>query len=512
MDLGIRVRDLLASPRLELRVLCGEGGLDNRMSWAQVHELEDPTPWLVGAELVMTSGKAIPAPARRQKAYLERLAVSGAAGLVVSAQLFGPDLHPVFFETATALSFPVLTAPTSVPFVLIIQEVAGALQSDHNARLRSQIAVYDSLRSVATEGWSPPELMARLEDVAKCSLYACTRQIRPLFEGVALPPRSRWAEIPDTLHGAPGIVGGYVLPVPAPGGPAGFLFALQKPAGPPPDLTVMQQIATVLAFELARSRYEREIRRREGAEVLSSLLSTDIEPVAAKRSLSLVGFDPSSHLRLVVLQAPNGPPDDVLISRMLDEASATYLMLRRGLDLLVLIPDTSQLWPLELTGTGLCAGSSLPIPAGTHLGVAMREADWAAARARGLGVQVLTYGDDPVGRWLRPDDASLSALVGNVLGPALDYDISNNSRLVATVRTWLEVDRNYTRAAKLMKVHVNTLRYRIHQFEKVTRRKLVNTADIVEIWLAFRAMSHVADSADSRRPSRVMSSNLTTDR
>jgi hypothetical protein len=56
----VRVEDLLRSPALQLRLLAGEPGVSRRVAWAHVSELEDPTPWLFGSEMIMTTGIAIP--------------------------------------------------------------------------------------------------------------------------------------------------------------------------------------------------------------------------------------------------------------------------------------------------------------------------------------------------------------------------------------------------------------------------------------------------------------------
>jgi PucR family transcriptional regulator, purine catabolism regulatory protein len=75
----IRVEDLLRSPALQLRLIAGEAGTSRRVAWAHVSELEDPTPWLFGSEMIMTTGIAIPSSAERQRAYLERLDDAGVA-------------------------------------------------------------------------------------------------------------------------------------------------------------------------------------------------------------------------------------------------------------------------------------------------------------------------------------------------------------------------------------------------------------------------------------------------
>ena len=76
---AMTVEDLVGSPALQLRVLAGASGLGRSVSWAHVCELADPTQWLLGAEVIMTVGYAIPRDAAEQRGYLERLDDTGSA-------------------------------------------------------------------------------------------------------------------------------------------------------------------------------------------------------------------------------------------------------------------------------------------------------------------------------------------------------------------------------------------------------------------------------------------------
>ena len=94
------MEDLLRSPALQLRLIAGAAGTGRRVSWAHVSELEDPTPWLSGAEMIMTTGMAIPRSGDAQRAYLERLDDSGVACLALSEGLFVPPITPALLVTA----------------------------------------------------------------------------------------------------------------------------------------------------------------------------------------------------------------------------------------------------------------------------------------------------------------------------------------------------------------------------------------------------------------------------
>src|SRR5215467_12601501 len=119
----IRVEDLLRSPALQLRLIAGEPGTSRRVAWAHVSELADPTPWLFGSELIMTTGMAIPTDAIGQRAYLGRLDASGVAGLALSEGLFVPGDIAALLAEADEREFPVVHVPIPVPFMAIAQEV-----------------------------------------------------------------------------------------------------------------------------------------------------------------------------------------------------------------------------------------------------------------------------------------------------------------------------------------------------------------------------------------------------
>src|SRR6202044_1693151 len=222
----IRVEDLLRSPALQLRLIAGESGTSRRVAWAHVSELEDPTPWLFGAEMIMTTGIAVPASARRQRAYLERLDDAGGACLAVSEQLSVPPLTDAFLAAADERGFPVVEVPLPVPFMAISQEVAAAVQVDTGQRLNAQLQVFGAVRWLAAGNLSTGEIFARLERLSGYTLYACNTRLGPLLGGGSVPPPGHARHAPATPASPPTVPGGYVLPVSGPRGTAGYILAI----------------------------------------------------------------------------------------------------------------------------------------------------------------------------------------------------------------------------------------------------------------------------------------------
>jgi PucR family transcriptional regulator, purine catabolism regulatory protein len=480
----LTVEDLVGSPALQLRVLAGSSGLDRSVSWAHVCELADPTPWLLGAEVIMTVGYAVPHGADEQRGYLERLDDAGVSALALSARLHVPPLHRGFLDAADERAMPVLEVPLAVPFIAVVQEVAAAVQQDARQRLGAQLQVFGALRWLAAEELDTAELFRRLERLSGYAIYACTPQGRPLLPGVPVPRPEHRALLPDGPEAPPTVPGGYVLPIPAPGGPAGHLLALERSGSrAPAGLAVVQHIATVAALQVAIVRHERETLRREGAETLAELLQNVVDPAAAARRLSRWGLAPGSPVTLMIVRAL----EESLVIRALEACGAPHLLLRREDDLYVLTADTARMRTALLNTPGVTGGMSRPFAPGEPLTVPHREARWAVAHAADSGQPLVSYGEDTAGRWLPDDPAALEGLVRHVLGPVLDYDLAHDSTLMATVQTWMERDRRAEEAARTLHVHPNTLAYRLRRFGALTGRDLNSSADFAEVWLALRA-------------------------
>ncbi|MBB6351820.1 purine catabolism regulator [Nonomuraea muscovyensis] len=476
-DHKVTVEDLLRSPALQLRLLAGEAGLGRSVSWAHVSELDDPTPWLLGAEVIMTTGIGVPRSAARQRAYLERLDDAGVSALALSAHLHTPPLHPAFFAAAEERGMPVLEVPLAVPFIAIAQEVAAAVQEDARHRLGAQLQVFGALRWLAAEALDAATLFKRLERLSGYAVYLCTPQGRPLLPGVPVPPSPD--VLPSEPDAPPTVPGGFVLAVPAPGGPAGFLVAFEREGARPAGLAVVQHIATVAALQVAMARHERETLRREGAETLAELLQDVLDPPAARRRLARHGLPLDAGTVLLVVR---DVADDAL-RRALDDHP--HLVLRRGDGHYVL--GGPALAPAVAAVPGVAAGMSRPFPPGESMRVAQREAVWAATRAAESGRAMVHYGDDTTGRWLPDDPAVLAALVRAVLGEVLAYDEAHDSHLLTSARTWMERDRRTDDAATALHIHPNTLAYRLRRFAALTGRDLSSSAAFAEVWLAIQA-------------------------
>ena len=487
---GFRVEDLLRSPALQLRLIAGARGTGRRVSWAHVSELEDPTPWLSGGEMIMTTGMAVPHGGEAQCAYLERLDDSGVACLALSEGLFVPPVTPALLAVADRRGFPIVEVPIPVPFITIAQEVAAAVQMDNAQRLNAQLQVFGAVRWLAA-GLSTLEIFTRLERLSGYSLYACTLQRGPLLEGVPVPPE-RYAElIPNTATSPPTVPGGYVLPVSGPRGTAGYILAMERADAMPAGVSAVQHIATVAALQLSMLGHEREMLRREGAEFLSEMLQRAVDPLVVRRRLAGSGFPDGGQLVLGLVRLRAEPADYEAVADALADGDFPHLVLRQQDALCVLIPGTPAAQQRLAALPGVVAGLSRPFAAGVSLVIARREAQWALSRAAAGGRVLASYDEDQIARWLTSDQTDLQVLVSDVLGGAISYDREHGAEIVPTLRTWLERGRRTPEAAQALHIHPNTLLYRIRRFEEISGRSLALTESLAEVWLALRATATV---------------------
>src|SRR5918994_6268907 len=110
----LSLRDLLRE--LELTVVAGEAGLDRAVRWVHISELEDPTPWLSGGELLLTTGLQLGDDAQ-QRAYVARLAGHGLAGLGFGTGFSHDTVPGALSEAAEEHGFPLFEVPYEVPFI-----------------------------------------------------------------------------------------------------------------------------------------------------------------------------------------------------------------------------------------------------------------------------------------------------------------------------------------------------------------------------------------------------------
>jgi Purine catabolism regulatory protein-like family len=131
---------VLRSPGLDLCMVVDAGG-DPTVRWVAVSELADPTPFLEGGEIVLTTGLATAGWDDEWAAYAARLAAAGVAALGFGLGLTHARVPHGLHEAAQAADLTVFTVPRPVPFVAVTRTVARLVQQEEEQALRAALAV-----------------------------------------------------------------------------------------------------------------------------------------------------------------------------------------------------------------------------------------------------------------------------------------------------------------------------------------------------------------------------------
>ncbi|QNK53822.1 PucR family transcriptional regulator ligand-binding domain-containing protein [Dermacoccus sp. PAMC28757] len=119
------------------------------LTWVHGIELLDPTPYLSGGELVLTTGQRLPAEHDECRAYVQRLAAHdvGALGFGVGV---GHDTVPDAVALACVeFGLPLLVVPEPTPFVSIVRVGADHVAEAERRALRHTVEFQRRLTRVA---------------------------------------------------------------------------------------------------------------------------------------------------------------------------------------------------------------------------------------------------------------------------------------------------------------------------------------------------------------------------
>ena len=154
----LTVESLIAELGLELA--CGQGSAKVHVRWVHITELVDPTPWLKGGELLLTTGIQLDGP-KVQHELIERLVEHEIAGLGFGTGFAHKKLPVALVNAARKRDFPVFEVPYDLPFIAITERVFAQLVDERYEMLQRSMAG-DVLAEALTGNLYPEELQAKL--------------------------------------------------------------------------------------------------------------------------------------------------------------------------------------------------------------------------------------------------------------------------------------------------------------------------------------------------------------
>jgi len=145
---------------LGLTLASGEGSAQAHVRWVHSTELPDPTPWLKGGELLLSTGLQLTGP-KLQREFVERLAAHQIAGLGFGTGFSHKKLPAALVSAARKHDFPLFEVPYELPFIAITERAFGQLVNERYEMLQRNM-VGDVLAEALAGHLYPEDLKARL--------------------------------------------------------------------------------------------------------------------------------------------------------------------------------------------------------------------------------------------------------------------------------------------------------------------------------------------------------------
>jgi PucR family transcriptional regulator, purine catabolism regulatory protein len=494
----VTVATLLGSASLELTLHTPGARVDRAVSWVHVSELADPTPFLEGGELLLTTGLALTAEGTGE--YVRRLAAAGVVGLGLGTGLSHAAVPAELVAAADEHGLAVLEVPRQTPFIALSRAVSSALAAEEYAAVTRTSTVQRELTRAAVAPGAPGTVVDRLArhlggwallvDAAGTPLEAAPPAARGRAGTLtAAVDRLRTARPPA---GAALTQPGETVLLQSLGTGArvrGFLAVGRPGPFPAGDRHVVNAAALLLTLRLEQSRALDSGTAALRAAILQLLLAGQTaaagpvvaalgerlpaEPVQALAVLGTaeqraaavdVAADAAAHVREPVLSAEL---DDALV----------VLVSADG-------PLAGRLAVLPERVPGAVLGTATPVP-WDRLADGVRQARQAAGHGRAAGTPVTAFAD-LAGQGLAAllDRDATAAFAEAALAPLVAADRAGPGDLVESLRTWLAAHGQWEPAAARLGVHRHTLRKRIGRAGELLGRDLDSPGVRAELWLA----------------------------
>ncbi|WP_246284693.1 PucR family transcriptional regulator [Gordonia asplenii] len=497
------VRQLAARTKLGLSIVAGSSGAGRTVSWAHAIELLDPTPWLSGGELVMTTGIALPDDVAGQRDYVYRLADAGVAALAIDTGTTLRDIPQAIIDAADDRDFTVLRVPAQTPFIAVSRTVIDDLAADQLRTVQEVVDGQELLARAAARG-GLTVLVETLSNRLAASVCVVDRSGGQIARSGELTDLRR--RVVERLDAESGRIGGArvlaedrwiitINPLPATGDPHGYLAVASPTALDAAGRLLVGHAVSLLSLEMAKPTgiLDAESRLRTAA---LALLRSGGE--LDRRLSQQLGF-PNDPQVVVVFVAAGALSADVVrevIQRPVDTAGDPYLLetLDDGVALVVSsdAADRISAATADAAQRGLSRRVRIGISRPTMLSTVRTVVGQARAAAHArdevgarpahiddIGTLALLLG--------QPAESRSALITSSGLQSLIDYDAANATTLVTTLHAYLRYGGQWDTSANSLGIHRHTMRNRIRKISEVTGHDVDDAQHRSELWLALQA-------------------------
>ncbi|WP_328321559.1 PucR family transcriptional regulator [Kribbella sp. NBC_00382] len=492
---------------IPLTAVLAEQGLDLKevhvprpeapVRWVATSELVDPTPFLEGGELLLTTGLATAGWRSQWSSYVGRLRDAGIAGLGIGTGLTHRTPPRGLIRACEELGVNLIEVPRLTAFVAISRRTAGLLEQAEERAARTALDLQRRLTAAAA-GPSPSE--AILQQLAKAtSGVACLfTPAGQLVTGV--PAELDLKEIREQLkairsqgmHAAltlsePGQVI-IIQPIGLNQRPDSYLVTATTSRPTEPQRRAVGTAAALLALVSEQQRQQLEDHRRIAARAFDLLMTGD------HRTAQLLLDRDEFPAKLQVLAASGSPEavdDAITLAEAATPAARPHgggdadargtLAARVGGDLFVVAPvRAANSIASALADLGLAVG----------IGDSAGPGELAGSRATAVQALARTSAARPVVRWNRIVHEGLTGLVDQTTAAAFSASYLGilTAEQLETLRSYLRHHGSHLKTAEDLGLHRNTVRNRLAQIEHQLGDSLDDPDVRMTAWFALQAV------------------------
>lgn len=523
ISMTISLRGLLNRSNLHLEVVvAGDSeSVDAPISWVHSTELADPTPYLVGGELILLTGldMADDKANEKQRQYARRLVKADVRGIGFGIGVKHPSIPEWLVEQCGHYGLPLFSVPAPTPFIAITKEVSRGLTDE---RQRGFAHLYNDQRQLMRSVHSLYPVSSIVSKLAEI-VGGWATLINPAGTVIASSHRFLPVQIGSlgdaltfSVLGEAKFVNvkGYdvaVFHVASPAGDTlGYLIVGRKGLTGSLDHTPVAAAAALLSLAISRSSDANRVLSRLRALMVRRCLEgreKSVRPYAHDLWDGMPA-EPLCAMRLVgdmsALEAAQHLVEPFRKSMVKNLNPVVFGMVEDDLWVIVSQSNASE-WINQLSRDGSVV---LGISSGStwlDMARARHEAYQAAAEAKTTGAATLQYGQGSGAGALENlvEPSLLRAFADLKLAPLrnVTFNLSTGPHTgqernddagtlsigaIDVLRTWIEARGKLEEAAFKLEIHRHTMSKYMAQIAKLLSVDLKDPGTVAELWFACR--------------------------
>jgi len=454
-----------------------------------ISDLLDPTPYLDGGELLLTTGLLLPSSPAGCRSYVGRLVDRGVAALALGLGPVHQDVPPMLQRVCARRELPLLVVPDGYPFQTVTRTFWSLVGAERTRVLSDALVHQHHLVAAAAHPQPVPGLLARLAEAIGGYAVLTDLAGRPV-----LTSKGEWPADPEEVirvvgrlrHAGPytsatfpcGGETAVLHPIVSAGQVVSYLVAASSSVARPESRNVILMTLALLGMEATHRRTSRSadrVARAAVAHLVDRGLFESIPDLCEDLGVEL----PPPRVRMVVAEGLGGATLDELVGLLPGHESRWWGATTDHDAWVLLHPRLPEPDPADLSARLAESGAPLRI----FIGPVMPLEDVHLMRTR---MQLRCHAVRPGGADSWRSGSPVPFVTREWAEVILRPLRGAGDEVLATVHAYLKERGNWEHTANALGVHRNSVRSRIAKAEAALGERLTDPDTMARVWLALR--------------------------